>query len=946
MATASDLNDAAIALLHSGRAVEAAAGFRAAIAASPSAESHYNLGIALKDQHRHRESVVAYYAALALRPEFAECHFNAGRAFQMLSDDPGAGGALRNFTDRRDVLLRAARHFRASAASDSAQRSAADSYRSLEEVLHQLGDAAGARAAYAAYVRRAPKDALRPRRRVACARVREALAQRAEERHGSDAPLPPRALCRAAAAPPPAAVESYRARGYAHLPAPLLAPDALAYVAAHFTAERARGGFYQDKPSAADREHDSILAKNRWALDNDALGLFVAQQLAPLVAAVSGIAVKPGFVKAAWYEEGAKLPPHRDQVQNLISISLVLSSTAGAVPSPRWPLRLVAAPPADGGPNPEANLTAAVGEGLIFDGRDFLHWRPCCLPAGEHALVLLLHYVATDFPEAACEARLAPDEPDMLRHECMLLGDDGESDGDGGDGDDGEGGGEPNAGDGVDDWALDGERRRCDARAEAWSGPMYEVGLRDPSLAARRRAGGGTVGGHLGAVLNGERFLLYSPCVYGRERDYCSGQFNNQLHLLTHAAAVAAAMRRTLVVPPFLWMEHQMASEQRWYPASHFLDLCTLRRRQPVIELDAFAAAVQNASAGLLSHYLYPPYIVPEDDDAAFNGRWFARFGLRFAHRRRMSPHSEARQATSGRSDDAPYAPGEGRRYWRAAALHLGRHQRELGRMHAKYDRLEYSGGGGGSVAARRAAEEEELNTRHLGELLQWGEIADAHPELAGEPLDGATEGLPDVVAFDFAPSYSFRLERFDFDAELRGVQRALRFAPALERAADAAAAVLFGGERYVAAHLRRDGYEGYCAGSGLGYYGGRRYGFAVAPEMCFPSVAAVAAALDGARRRHGARRVLLATNSRDANELAELRERVEYSRWTPPPTFGATPELVPAVELLLCARAAAFVGTVSSTFTATVVAQRDLRGEPRNATGFFGVEEGWWRLS
>ena len=109
VATASDLNDAAIALLHAVRAIEAAAGFRAAIAVSPSAESHYNLGIALKDQHRHRESVVAYYAALALRPEFAECHFNAGRAFQMLSDDPGAGGALRNFTDRRDVLLRAAR---------------------------------------------------------------------------------------------------------------------------------------------------------------------------------------------------------------------------------------------------------------------------------------------------------------------------------------------------------------------------------------------------------------------------------------------------------------------------------------------------------------------------------------------------------------------------------------------------------------------------------------------------------------------------------------------------------------------------------------------------------------------------------------------------------------------------------------------------------------------
>ena len=136
----------------------------------------------------------------------------------MLSDDPGAGGALRNFTDRRDVLLRAARHFRASAASDSAQRSAADSYRSLEEVLHQLGDAAGARAAYAAYVRARRGRAAAAAARGARAGARGACAARGgAPRHR--APLPPRALCRAAAAPPPAAVERYRARGYAHLPA-------------------------------------------------------------------------------------------------------------------------------------------------------------------------------------------------------------------------------------------------------------------------------------------------------------------------------------------------------------------------------------------------------------------------------------------------------------------------------------------------------------------------------------------------------------------------------------------------------------------------------------------------------------------------------------------------------------------------------------------------------
>ena len=478
---------------------------------------------------------------------------------------------------------------------------------------------------------------------------------------------------------------------------------------------------------------------------------------------------------------------------------------------------------------------------------------------------------------------------------------------------------------------------------------MYEVGLRDPSLAARRRAGGGTVGGHLGAVLNGERFLLYSPCVYGRERDYCSGQFNNQLHLLTHAAAVAAAMRRTLVVPPFLWMEHQMASEQRWYPASHFLDLCTLRRRRPVIELDAFAAAVQNASAGLLSHYLYPPYIVPEGDDAAFNGRWFARFGLRFAHRRRMSPHSEARQATSGRSDDAPYAPGEGRRY-AARGGAAPRPPPARARTDARQVRPPRARAMAAVAARRRsrgAAGGRGGGAQHAPPRRAAAVGRDRRrPPRAGGRAARRRDifGLPDVVAFDFAPSYSFRLERFDFDPELRGVQRALRFARALERAADAAAAALFGGERYVAAHLRRDGYEGYCAGSGLGYYGGRRYGFAVAPEMCFSSVAAVAAALDGARAATGARRVLLATNSRDANELAELRERVETRAGRRRQRSARRLELVPAVELLLCARAAAFVGTVSSTFTATVVAQRDLRGEPRNATGFFGVEEGWWR--
>ena len=125
----------------------------------------------------------------------------------MLTDEPGPLGLLRPglHAARTAALQQAARHFEASAAPaavPSERSSRADAHRSLEEVryqlgdldlpyisprsplnlqvLYQLGDHEGARRAHAAFVRRSPKDGLRARRRVPCARVREALAQ-AEE---------------------------------------------------------------------------------------------------------------------------------------------------------------------------------------------------------------------------------------------------------------------------------------------------------------------------------------------------------------------------------------------------------------------------------------------------------------------------------------------------------------------------------------------------------------------------------------------------------------------------------------------------------------------------------------------------------------------------------------------------------------------------------------------
>jgi hypothetical protein len=104
---------------------------------------------------------------------------------------------------------------------------------------------------------------------------------------------------------------------------------------------------------------------------------------------------------------------------------------------------------------------------------------------------------------------------------------------------------------------------------------------------------------------------------------------------------------------------------------------------------------------------------------------------------------------------------------------------------------------------------------------------------------------------------------------------------------------------------------------------------------MCFPTVGQVATTLRLELHRRRLHRVLIATNSVDGMELAELRALLPYSRWQPDSSVAA--EWIPVVELILCARAAAFVGTLPSTFSASVIGQRDLLGLARNTSSFFG---------
>ena len=278
------------------------------------------------------------------------------------------------------------------------------------------------------------------------------------------------------------------------------------------------------------------------------------------------------------------------------------------------------------------------------------------------------------------------------------------------------------------------------------------------------------------------------------------------------------------------------------------------------------------------------------------------------------------------------YESGASEGFWRAAAVHLARHQREIA-----------SAGADDDAIVRTL-------TRHRTELTQWASLARQHPQLRGQPLLGGLSlphTVPDALVFDYAPSYGFNLDCFEFDPELAAVQRAAPFSPTLLGLASDARHAMFGDEPYLAVHLRRDGYEHYCAGSGLRMYGGIRFGVTVTEEMCYPSIATVVGALDLLLQRHGLRRVLLATNSVDAHELRALHADLPLKRWQPPAQLSsAHPEWVPTVELLLCAMAAAFVGTLPSTFTASIVVQRDALSQPRNSTSFFGTLDFFARAS
>ncbi|HTE51446.1 MAG TPA: hypothetical protein VK698_11420 [Kofleriaceae bacterium] len=133
-----------------------------------------------------------------------------------------------------------------------------------------------------------------------------------------------------------------------------------------------------------DRQSD-----RRYSSYNDPVGRFVQARLTPLMAAVTARQVDPTFSYFFSYVDGAELAPHTDRDQAELSISLQLDYSPAPAAVTGWPLRFT-------GPAGEAAADLAIGDAVLYHGRELTHHR-AALPAGHQSSHLVLEYVPVDF---------------------------------------------------------------------------------------------------------------------------------------------------------------------------------------------------------------------------------------------------------------------------------------------------------------------------------------------------------------------------------------------------------------------------------------------------------------------------------------------------------------------------------------------------------------------
>lgn len=154
--------------------------------------------------------------------------------------------------------------------------------------------------------------------------------------------------------------------------------------------------------------------ERRYIEHNEIIAESFHTQLAKLIGMIVGETVQPSFAYAVSYVAGSQLPPHTDREQCEYSLSLQVDyqpRPAGDV-SP-WPIFLEPLPdasqlgkigvsmeweqlPSRNGGSSVEGVYLASGDGLIYKGRELVHYRHA-LPAGHNSTSVIFCFVAKDF---------------------------------------------------------------------------------------------------------------------------------------------------------------------------------------------------------------------------------------------------------------------------------------------------------------------------------------------------------------------------------------------------------------------------------------------------------------------------------------------------------------------------------------------------------------------
>ncbi len=127
----------------------------------------------------------------------------------------------------------------------------------------------------------------------------------------------------------------------------------------------------------------------RYVAHDEPVMRFFHHQLTHMVGRIVGEEVKPSYVYLAAYRAGAELPKHVDREQCEYSITLLLDHSPEPKPASPWPIHLDTV-------TFTVIVFQAIGDGLIYRGRRFPHYRRP-LSTGLTSTSVFFHYVPRSF---------------------------------------------------------------------------------------------------------------------------------------------------------------------------------------------------------------------------------------------------------------------------------------------------------------------------------------------------------------------------------------------------------------------------------------------------------------------------------------------------------------------------------------------------------------------